>query len=93
MGESVFDETMMVKPQGTYSMMSVRLLFVGVLLLLNFVGAAQTQLRCVEVKGKGFVQARSGVSCVENATERPCAIFTVEKGKEVSFSIKQVAQY
>ena len=83
----------MFKLQGTDIVIRVRLLFVGVLLLLNFVGLAQTQLRCVEVKGKGFVQARSDISCVENATERPCAIFTVEVGKEVSFSIKPGAQY
>ena len=83
----------MFKPQATNIITRVRLLFVGVLLLLSFVGFAQTQLRCLEVKGKGFVQARSDVSCVENATERPCAIFTVEIGKEVSFSIKPSAQY
>ena len=83
----------MFKPHETDIIPRVRLLFVGVLLLLSFVGFAQTQLRCLEVKGKGFVQARSDVSCVENATERPCAIFTVEIGKEVSFSIKPSAQY
>ena len=72
----------------------VRLLIVGVLLVLSFIGVAQTQKRCLSVEGNGYVRVATSLSNVVNSSTDFCVNFDVKDGGEnINFVIKPGGQY